>query len=73
MHRGKSRVLIVEDDAIAAKVAQAIVSLSFDCQVDIASDGKTALSYVEEQDYILILLDVGLPDKDGCEVAIAYV
>jgi two-component system, OmpR family, aerobic respiration control sensor histidine kinase ArcB len=68
-NRGKRRVLVVEDNAIAAKVAQAVVALSLDCQVDIAPDGKTALSYVEKQDYILILLDVGLPDNDGCEVA----
>lgn len=35
------------------------------CVIDIAPDAKTALSLVQEKDYHLILMDVGLPDMDG--------
>ncbi|WP_218814505.1 ATP-binding protein [Rickettsiella endosymbiont of Dermanyssus gallinae] len=62
-----SRVLVVEDHPVAAKVAKGAL-LDLNCQVDIAPDGKTALSLVEENHYDLILMDIGLPDRDGCDV-----
>jgi two-component system, OmpR family, aerobic respiration control sensor histidine kinase ArcB len=62
-----SRILVVEDQTIAARVAQSVL-LELDCQVDIAPDGKTALERIEKQHYDLVLMDVGLPDSDGCEV-----
>jgi len=62
-----SRVLVVEDQVIAAKVAQGAL-LELNCQTDIAPDGKTALRLVEENHYNLILMDIGLPDGDGCDV-----
>ncbi|WP_218813570.1 PAS domain-containing sensor histidine kinase [Rickettsiella endosymbiont of Dermanyssus gallinae] len=62
-----SRVLVVEDHPIAAKVAQGAL-LELNCQTDIAPDGKTALTLVEKNYYDLILMDIGLPDGDGCDV-----
>ena len=62
-----SRVLVVEDNPIAAKVAQGAL-LALNCQIDIAPDGKTALTLVEKNYYDLILMDIGLPDGDGCDV-----
>ncbi|WP_218814136.1 ATP-binding protein [Rickettsiella endosymbiont of Dermanyssus gallinae] len=62
-----SRVLVVEDNPIAAKVAQGAL-LELNCQTDIAADGKTALTLVEKNYYDLILMDIGLPDGDGCDV-----
>ena len=62
-----SRVLVVEDNSIAAKVAQGAL-LELNCQTDIAADGKTALTLVEKNYYDLILMDIGLPDGDGCDV-----
>lgn len=62
-----SRVLVVEDHSIAAKVARGVL-LELNCQVDIAPDGKTALTLVEENYYDLILMDIRLPDRDGCDV-----
>jgi two-component system, OmpR family, aerobic respiration control sensor histidine kinase ArcB len=64
----ETRVLVVEDNPIAAKVAQGVL-LKLNCQTDVAPDGKIALSHIEKKHYDLILLDVGLPDNDGCEVA----
>jgi two-component system aerobic respiration control sensor histidine kinase ArcB len=62
-----SRVLVVEDNTIAAKVAGNVLSEK-GCEVDIAGNGKTALEKVEKNHYDLVLMDVGLPDEDGCEV-----
>jgi two-component system, OmpR family, aerobic respiration control sensor histidine kinase ArcB len=62
-----SRVLVVEDQAIPAKVVQNILS-KLHCQVDIAIDGEAALQYINQQNYDLIFMDIGLPGNDGCEV-----
>ncbi|WP_172593981.1 ATP-binding protein [Candidatus Rickettsiella viridis] len=63
-----SRVLVVvEDNPIAARVAQGAL-LELNCQTDIAPDGKMALNLVERNYYDLILMDIGLPDGDGCDV-----
>lgn len=62
-----SRVLVAEDNPIAAKIAQGIL-LSLNCQVDIAPDGKTAMTLIEKNHYNLILMDIGLSDADGCDI-----
>ena len=62
-----SLVLVVEDNAIAAKVAQGVMS-KLNCRIDIAEDGKSALTSIEKNHYDLILMDIGLPDNDGGEV-----
>jgi two-component system, OmpR family, aerobic respiration control sensor histidine kinase ArcB len=62
-----SRVLVVEDNTIAAKVARNVLT-TLGCEVDVAIDGRTALAKAEANSYDLILMDVGLPDADGCEV-----
>jgi CheY-like chemotaxis protein len=62
------RILLVEDDAIAAKVAQSqLVSLG--CSVDIAPNGKLALKQVIQHEYTFVLVDIGLPDMTGIDVA----
>jgi CheY-like chemotaxis protein len=58
------KILLVEDDKLAAKIAQSILT-ELNCVIDIAPDAKTALSLVQEKDYHLILMDIGLPDMDG--------
>jgi two-component system aerobic respiration control sensor histidine kinase ArcB len=63
----RSRVLVVEDNAMAAKVAQHILS-KLHYQIDIAESGKKALALIEQYHYDLILMDIGLPDNDGGEV-----
>ncbi len=61
------RILVVEDNLIAAKVTEAILS-QLDCQIDVVNDGKSALAFVEKNNYDLILMDIGLPDENGYDV-----
>ncbi|MFM7423471.1 MAG: response regulator transcription factor [Elainella sp.] len=58
------RILVVEDDLrIANMLAEAFTNRQY--EVDIAEDGETAWSWVNSQDYDLIVLDLTLPKVDG--------
>ena len=63
----QTKVLIVEDNLIASKTAQLFLEAK-GCSVDCVTTGTEAISKVGE-DYDLILLDLGLPDMHGFEVA----
>jgi signal transduction histidine kinase/DNA-binding response OmpR family regulator len=58
------KILLVEDDPLAAKIAVSILS-RLNGVIDIAPDANSALQRLQEQDYHLILMDIGLPDMDG--------
>ncbi|HQQ69964.1 MAG TPA: response regulator transcription factor, partial [Alicycliphilus sp.] len=61
------RVLLVEDDPmIGAAVQEALRDAAY--AVDWVRDGLSALSTLAGQHYDLVLLDLGLPGKDGQEV-----
>ena len=61
------RVLLVEDDRmIGEAVEQALKDAKY--AVDWVRDGLTAVNTIEHQTYDLVLLDLGLPKKDGFEV-----
>jgi two-component system OmpR family response regulator len=61
------RVLLVEDDPmIGNAIADALNDASY--AADWVKDGKTALKTIVSQHYDLVLLDLGLPGKDGLEV-----
>lgn len=61
------RVLLVEDDhMIGEAVGQALKDASY--AVDWVRDGAAASAAFDSQDYGVILLDLGLPKKDGLEV-----
>jgi len=61
------RVLLVEDDRmIGDVVAQTLRDASY--AVDWVRDGQSALNTLESQPYGVVLLDLGLPKKDGMEV-----
>ena len=61
------RILLVEDDAlIGAAIEQALHDRAQ--AVDWVQDGTTALSVAAAENYSLILLDLGLPGKDGLTV-----
>jgi CheY-like chemotaxis protein len=63
-----SRVLLVEDHPAAAKAVSFFLE-SLQAQVDIKADGTTAVAAAAKTHYDLILLDLGLPDIAGEEVA----
>ncbi|MHB1199955.1 MAG: response regulator [Polaromonas sp.] len=61
------RILLVEDDRmIGTAIEQALRDAAY--AVDWVRDGQTALSTLQTQDYGVVLLDLGLPKKDGLEV-----
>jgi len=61
------RILVVEDEEkLAASLKKVLESESY--AVDIASDGEMGLDLALGEEYDLIILDLGLPKKDGVEV-----
>jgi len=66
MMTGK-KILIVEDDAIIKTlISRALGSLGH--SITTAKNGKEALAKVQELNYDLALLDIGLPDMLGTEL-----
>jgi DNA-binding response OmpR family regulator len=66
-HR-RGRVLIVDDDA-AARDALQEACVAWGHEVVSASDGTEAFAVVAAFDPDVVLLDLGLPNLDGLEVA----
>ena len=65
-----SRILIVEDDdAIATGLALNLKLAGR--QTAIARDGVEALNLTDDEDFLLVLLDINLPKKNGLEVLAA--
>ena len=61
------RILLVEDDeSIGNAIKQALNDATY--AVNWVKDGLTALSSLTTEDYSLVLLDLGLPGKNGLEV-----
>ncbi len=61
------RVLLVEDDRmLGSAVLQALHDASY--AVDWVQDGAKASGVLERHDFEMILLDLGLPNRDGIEV-----
>ena len=61
------RVLLVEDDAmIGEAIQQSLHDAAY--AADWVKNGQTALTTLSCQHYDLVLLDLGLPGKDGLEV-----
>ena len=61
------RVLLAEDDPMIGEAIQAALK-DASYAVDWVRNGKTALDTLSCQHYELLLLDLGLPGKDGFEV-----
>lgn len=61
------RVLLAEDDPMIGEAIQAALK-DASYAVDWVRNGKTALDTLSYQHYDLLLLDLGLPGKDGFEV-----
>ncbi len=71
-----SRVLVVDDNATSRRILGNMLD-GLGLRVELADDGKTALSMLEEADakdpYQLVLLDETLPEMDGVETVRAMV
>ena len=61
-------VLIVEDDPICQKINSSLCQLA-GLSTSIASCGSEAIEMTNTHQYDLILMDIGLPDINGSEVA----
>jgi DNA-binding response OmpR family regulator len=60
-------LLIIEDDPeISSSLRSSFLSEGY--AVDVATDGATGLYKAKVSDYDLVILDIGLPKKDGREV-----
>ena len=62
-----NNILIVEDNAIA-RINLKNILLKLGEEADIAVDGAQAIEKTKIHRYSLILMDIGLPKKDGCQV-----
>ena len=61
------RTLLVEDDELIGNaIKQALTDASF--AVNWVQDGNTAISSLNTEEYSLVLLDLGLPGKNGLDV-----
>lgn len=68
LKKKRLRVLIVDDDPDAAGGLAELVGMNgHDARV--AHDGRSAIRWMRNDDFQLVLLDIGLPDMDGYEVA----
>ena len=61
------RVLLIEDDPMIGAAAQAALK-DASCAADWVKNGQMGLSALAAQRYDLVLLDLGLPGKDGLAV-----
>lgn len=61
-----ARVLVVEDNPVNQEVTRRMAE-SLGCQVDVATNGKEALTAVEQSRYDLVLMDCQMPEMDGFE------
>lgn len=61
-------ILLVEDNPIAQH-SQALKFESLGCSVEVAGTGKRARALFDHQRFDLLIVDLGLPDTDGLELA----
>ncbi|UYL09448.1 ATP-binding protein [Bdellovibrio sp. SKB1291214] len=62
----KSRVLVAEDNSTNQFVIRAILQ-KFEMNVQVVNNGAEAVNAYQNGDYDLILMDVQMPEMDGCQ------
>ncbi|MGA8841547.1 MAG: response regulator, partial [Candidatus Aquilonibacter sp.] len=62
------RILVVEDSLPVANAVRAMLERR-KYAVDVATDGDTGLDFLLRDAYDAAILDVGLPNRDGFEIA----
>lgn len=61
-----ARILIADDYLLNQEITKEMLEM-MQCKVDVAENGKEALSLVDSYDYDLIFMDIQMPEMDGCE------
>lgn len=69
--KSQSRILLIEDSSCIQLIHQDMLA-SLGCSVDIVSTGEEALIKLKQEDYDLVLLDIGLPGMSGIEVMVEF-
>ena len=62
-------VLVVEDDPSSQEVLASLLEY-YSMEVIVSSDGEEALKNIKNAPFDLIILDLGLPDMSGFELAV---
>lgn len=63
---GKRRILVAEDVELNQHLARHMME-AWGFEVDIAVNGKEALTLVQQHSYDLVLMDIHMPEMDGVE------
>lgn len=66
--RVSPRVLLVEDDPTCRRIGSKFLA-NAQCSVDIADDGLIAVNKMHRNKYDLVLMDIMMPNLDGCSAA----
>ncbi len=61
------RVLLTEDDSLTCRAVSLMLKAECNAVIDIVDTGEEALEMARHYDYDVVLLDLMLPDMDGCE------
>lgn len=67
LNKYNANILVVEDDNVNQQIFKLMLD-SFSCQYDLVGTGHDALAKANQNNYDVVLLDIGLPDIDGFEV-----
>lgn len=62
-------ILLVEDEPIAGKAATLLLTSYFNCKITHTTMAAEAIEYIKNQPFDLMLVDIGLPDLSGVELA----
>jgi CheY-like chemotaxis protein len=65
----KTQILLVEDNTVIAKAISHLVT-KHGCQIQVACNATSGLAMSKERGFDLILMDIGLPDGSGDQVAL---
>jgi DNA-binding NtrC family response regulator len=62
------RILLVEDDELAARQLQSVLKADPLLQVDVSTDGRQALHDMEENHYSIVITDLLMPGMNGMQL-----
>ncbi len=66
---GSQKILIVDDNKSARHLLSRLLAALADHQIESAASGREALDKIGELNPSVVMLDIGLPEMDGYEVA----